>query len=324
MDEFACWCAELREDAEPPPGGLARPTVDECRELLALLGVADPDADEVIATWPSPRRDRELWWLFERAYGRLVAGLDPDPEPRAPERWPLPPASFGAMAWQFYVHLFLAATPALLQWHGRHGVDAAVSQATLADVGRQVARHRDRHGFWGLEDPQWLVNHYRGRLFALGRVQFKRERVEWSPADCAGAGAPFGPGDPVLGIHIPAGGSLAPESVAASFRHAREFFARCFPGDDCAYGIGVSWMFDPTLATWLAPGSNIMRFAGLFRLVPEPGEPGDDVMVATAFGRADHPIVPAPGQTTLQRAVVGHLAGGGQWRIRRGWCEIHP
>ncbi|NJP88011.1 DUF5596 domain-containing protein [Nonomuraea sp. FMUSA5-5] len=88
-----------------------------------------------------------------------------------------------------------------------------MSQATFADLGRLVAVHRKRHGSGGVHAPYWFMLHARGTLYALGRLQFNRDRL--SPGIAAAvrasglpAGLSAGPGEPSLGVHIP--GFLGP------------------------------------------------------------------------------------------------------------------
>jgi hypothetical protein len=295
--------------------------------VLARLGVPARDIPAIVATLPSPTGDPDRWWVLERAHHRLTAGLGdgdegavadrPAPDGRGPwGAWPPVPASLGP-GWEwFHVHLYLAAVPDALRVHEAHGVDADVSWATLHNVGRNVAIHRELHGSAGLHAPYWLVLHVRGALFQVGRLQYRRARAGWSTPD-----TPFATGDPVLDLHIPPTGPLAPGAVDRSFAAARAFFGRHFPADDSAWGVCVSWLLDPELRAYLPDGSNIIAFQRRFRL-DDWSLTDDDSIVEFVFRRGATPVDDLPRRTTLERAVVDHLRSGGHWQARRGWCAV--
>jgi hypothetical protein len=157
-------------------------------------------------------------------------------------------------------------------------------------------------------------------LVHLGRLQYRRARAGWSAA-----GAPFAAGDPVLDLHIPPTGPLAPGAVDASLAEARATFGRVFPADDSPWGVCSSWLLDPTLAEVLPEDSNIVRFQRRFRLDPDWAVPADDAIVEFVFRRVHTPVEDLPPATTaLERAIVGRLAAGGHWQTRWGWCEAGP
>ncbi len=91
--------------------------------------------------------------------------------------------------------------------------------------------HRRRYGEPGLPYPQWLVPHFRGELYQLGRLQFERARLgERTAQALTAAGLDAGPGTPCLNLHIPDySGPLTPAACDRSLDLARAFFARYFP-----------------------------------------------------------------------------------------------
>jgi hypothetical protein len=331
-EHLKAWLDEL-EHVGPPPRPLRLPSPDEAIRVLRHLGVPDEDVAEIVDELPSPERDPELWWLLERSYHRLTAGLgedqdfQPSPDGRGPwGSWPELPTSFGVAGRLFYLHLYLAAVPAIRRWHLERGVDDAISWTTLENLGRNVRLYRADHGVTGLDAPWWLVLHFRGGLFQLGRLQFRRGTAAWTRADVKDATAPFGPGDRVLDVHIPPTGPLTPDLVDAALASAHAFFGRHFPAEDSPWGICASWMLDPQLADYLPEDSNIIRFQRRFHLVPEAKEEGDargDAgIIWFVFRRVNPCLDDLPQDTTLQRAIVTHLRDGGHWRTRRGWCSL--
>lgn len=133
--------------------------------------------------------------------------------------------------------------------------------------------------------------------------------AEWKPV--------LTPGDPVLGVHIPAIGPLEPEACAASFAWAEAFFPEHFPEHvfrafDCN-----SWLLDSQLAEYLAPESNIVRFQNMFALLPAP-EASDAQPVERVFDNRFASIASAPQETSLQRHFVAHMRAGRHWRNALG------
>jgi hypothetical protein len=279
-------------------------SASDAQSLLERLAVPAEDAAAIVASLPDPARHRIRHWLLQRASRRLTAGLDGRHGPL--DWWPAWPTLPGEAGRWFYAHLFLVATPVVREWHSERGISDAVSWDTLRDVGRRVELYRRKHpnGSGGLDDPGWLVHHYRGELFQLGRLQFLR----------GGKGG--------LDIHIPVGGPLLPAAVDESFAQAVEFFEAFFPADASRRGVCQSWLLDPQLADHLPVDANIVAFQRRFHLVPDWHRRGDNAIREAVFGRSDAPLAEVPQDTTLQRAVVAHLQKGGHWAVRRGWCEL--
>ena len=250
-------------------------------ELLRRLGFADDDARELLREDPRPDA------LLEECRAELVAAIGSDDRL---EPWPYDSAQPWLHAWTL-----LAALPDTRAYHAARGVADDVSWATLADLGRCAAIDRRLHGAGGLRDSPWLVRHFRGRLYALGRLQFEED-------DCS------------LLVHIPESGPLDPAACDHSFAQARQFFsrheARC-----------TSWLLDPVLAKYLDAGSNIVRFQQRFELVDDGWECDADV-VRFVFRRLDAHVDELPQRTTLERAVVAHIRSGAHWRCPTGRLSL--
>ena len=250
-------------------------------ELLRRLGFADDDARELLREDPRPDA------LLEERRAELVAAIGSD---ERLEPWPYDPGQPWLHAWTL-----LAALPDTRAYHAARGVADDVSWATLADLGRCTAIDRRLHGTGGLRDSPWLTRHFRGLLYALGRLQFEEDKG-------------------VLLVHIPESGPLDPAACDDSFAHARHFFsrreARC-----------TSWLLDPVLAEYLDADSNIVRFQRRFELVEDGWECDADV-VRFVFRRLDAPVDELPQRTTLERAVVAHIRSGGHWRCPTGGLSL--
>jgi hypothetical protein len=291
--------AESRPSA-PLPVKAAAPVV------LDRLGVRPDDAAEVMEGWPDP--DSPLWtpelrWLLDRSVALVRADLGgydwlpPGPElPR--ERGP---------AWRhLYVYAYLALAGVVREYHREHGIADAVSWATLADLGRNLAvdRRMNREG-WPVMQA-WLTLHVRGAVYQLGRLQYQR-------------------GDTALSLHIPEEGPMTPAAVTASLDEARAFFPRHFPDERYTHFACGSWLLDPQLLEYLPGDSNIVRFQQRFELDPYEEPEGIDCdveMLRFAFRSLTTPLDQLPRRTVLQRAVIDHLMAGRHWQWRRGRFPI--
>ncbi|GAA3752986.1 hypothetical protein GCM10022379_21390 [Micromonospora maritima] len=269
--------------------------------LLDRLGVPPDDAAEILAAWPdsdSPLWTPELRWLLDRSTALVRADLGGHewlpPGPALPrERGP---------AWRhLYVYAYLALVDVTRGYHRDHGVPDAVSWATLADLGRNLAVDRRMRGEGWPVMQSWLTLHTRGGLYELGRLQHQR-------------------GD-TIGLHVPDAGPLTPEAVTASLDQARAFFARHFPHERHTEFSCGSWLLDPQLREYLPEDSNIVRFQRRFELEPyeeQEGLDGDVEVLRFVFRTLSTPLDELPRRTALQRAVVDHLRAGRHWQWRRG------
>lgn len=305
------WLAELAAATGPD---LPLPDETQARRLLTLLDIPAGDHAEALAAAPHPDRDPQLWWLLQ--HGRRLLGQRlGDQSPLA--SWPELPERLGAAGRWFYLWTFLAATPQLLAYHERHGVDASVTAATLADLGSKAALRRRTRGAAGLDKQDWFTLHYRGLLYALGRLQFNVSRIRDEAVTLT-------PGTPCLGTHIPETGPMMPAECDASFAAAPGFFAAHF-GTRYPVATCTSWLLDDQLADYLPADSNILRFQRRFRLVDDgfaDGLDGDANVLEFVFRRIGADLDQLPRDTTLQRAVVDHLRAGHHWRVRTGYLHL--
>ncbi|MEO3867704.1 acyltransferase domain-containing protein [Nonomuraea sp. B12E4] len=274
---------------------------------LLRLAVPHEDVNAVVAARPEP--GGPLWWLAERCVHSLVStmgSLDgPPPFPALPGLGPY-----------FYVYVYLATLPHTRRYHRELGIPEEVSWATFADLGRNMAVHRKRHGTGGLHAPHWFMLHARGLLYELGRLQFNRGRFGGTGV----AGVPAERGDMALDVHVPDfRGPLSPEACDASFEQARRFFPRHFPQEDYRVVTCMSWLLDEQLAGYLPADSNIVAFQRRFHPL-DRFEGGD--MLSFVFGAAAADPARLPRRTRLERAVADHLAAGGTWYGRLGWLSF--
>ena len=229
--------------------------------------------------------------------GEVWAGL-PDP----PE---------GQPAGLLPVLALLVTAPDVRAFHASRAVPAAVSWASMGDLGHQVRVHRLLRGRFGLGTAWWLSLVWSGAFYRLGRLQLNLQP------------APDDPGSWVLDTHIPRGGSLEPAQVDASFAAARAFFATHFPERPVRDVVCHSWLLDPALGE-LLPGSNLASFQTRWVPYGEPA-PGDGDVLSFVFLRdAATPPAPLPTDTRLRRVVANRLAAGEHWSVVSGRLAVLP
>ena len=280
--------------------------------IFERLAISDEDQQEILAAWPSPEADAEVWRSLELAYQTLVRDMGGF----APLELPGPTVESTPMGRYFFVYVYLAALADVRRFHKQRGIPDEISWATLSDIGRNLVRDRLLLGDGGLRTSSWLTLHFRGSIYQLGRLQFDRMSVR-----AAHVGDAFREGDPAVGIHIPESGPLTPEAVDDSLARAQPFFARHFPETPTRLGLCTSWLLDPQLRDYLAANSNILRFQDRFTIVGD-GSDGDAAVLRFVFHRIAPNIDDLPQRTTLERAIVTHLRAGKQWRNRTGWLEL--
>ncbi|MDQ3692786.1 MAG: acyltransferase domain-containing protein [Chloroflexota bacterium] len=318
-DVTASWIGYL-DELGPPSLDVDLPEPNALPAVLRALDVPDEDVADLIMMLPSAERDPDTWWLLTRATHSLVRHMG---TVEGPPEFPKFPNAVAGTHRFFFVYVYLATLVHVQAYHRARGIPAAIGRELLADLGRSMREYRLAHGTGGFIDAAWLMIHFRGLLYHLGRLQFERRRLgRRIGAAVNAAGLDAGTDDPALGIHIPAlSGALAPEACDASIVEAAAFFARYFPGERYEIAVCDSWLLDPQLAEYLPATSNIVRFQCRFRLAAGP-DPVDEWILRFVFGRADVDLDTVPQRTTLERAVASHLRAGRTWHGGLGWLVL--
>jgi hypothetical protein len=184
----------------------------------------------------------------------------------------------------------------------------------------------DGIGCVGVMKMRWLTHHLTRRLVELGRLQFEMGRADTKldAAECERLRSDAKPlaahgltlASPVLWVHIPADGPMPPDACDASFARAEKFFHEHFPEHAPGALLCRSWLMDRQLADYLPASSNIVRFQSRFDLLPI--EHDADEIQRFVFGRVYEDLAQAPQRSSLERAIVRHLRGGGVWRTGLG------
>lgn len=119
-------------------------------------------------------------------------------------------------------------------------------------------------------------------------------------------------GDPILEMHIPAGGNMSFENVIKSFRLAKSFFERLMPDVRHKAVVCNSWIFNPNLPEMLPADSNLVKLVKSVRLCPTASGPTDGLWFIFLMDKFD--LKTAPKTSSLQRAVISYLESGKRWR----------
>lgn len=87
--------------------------------------------------------------------------------------WPLLKNSMGEFAEIFPAVVCISGLPEITQFYTDKGIPEDIFIDTLSDVRVTMEHFRSINGKWGLELLSWLYKHFTGKVFKLGRLQFK-------------------------------------------------------------------------------------------------------------------------------------------------------
>ena len=92
-------------------------------------------------------------------------------------RWPATPAAMGGEAGRFYLVVLLSGFRVMQEEHRKHAIPPEVVRDTVLDLKAwlEMEREKDRADLPSLKpvNVAWLMNHLRGGLYRLGRLQFQ-------------------------------------------------------------------------------------------------------------------------------------------------------
>jgi hypothetical protein len=322
-DALEPWRAELdRSRAWADDAAMPLPDTAQIEQMGERFEFPTEVTDALVAH-RDVAADRAAQRLVGHAQWRIVERYRPGEI--TDRRWPWLDDAAEPGVRLLWAYAALSLVPHVERLHADRGIDEPVTAATMSDVGRQVRVHRAIYGHVGLGAIAFLSHSLAGYLVELGRLQFQAS--SWLFGDTPA----LRPGDPVLDAHIPESGPLDPDAVDESFARARAFFPRHFPEHAARHATCESWLLDPQLAEELSPESNIVRFQRRFATTPLdfdiPSRIFRFVFDREGIEADDGSVEPAvldtlAQETTLQRAVVARVRGGGRWRITAGWLAL--
>jgi hypothetical protein len=296
---------------------------DELSDLLNDLGFDPEDIADAIAVSRTVLDDPACAEAVGEQADWLTSQLGmfshrPDGAPIQAEQPPAARIVSGSPPCLIHLLAFITTTHNVRAFHANRGVPHDISQATLADLGRQVAIHRRVFGSIGLDTYGWMSLHWTGQLYQLGRLQFDLGRVDPTSQWARALPDNVAPGDWILGVHIPEAGPLDEASVRASLSAVRPFLETYFPEISATMQRCFSWMLDPYLRDVL-PDSNIIRFQKLFTPDGLFEDSNEDILYFVFRRKGIEDLDQLPRDTRLQRAVLDRIKAGGIWQNHQGW-----
>jgi hypothetical protein len=316
--------------APAPPAALERVRAlspGEVAWALELCAMDEGLVDEAVANLTAVHADEGALDVLARLLTHLESARG---NPDAPSPIFDDPDDGPAHRRLLYAYLLALAVPDLVVQLEAEGVPGDVLDATLRSFSRHAQIHQRALGTFGINAGWWQLLTLRGELLDIGRLQYHRVRIArgtFSPspwydeAEATRRGPGFRPGDESVGLHIPEGLGLDPDTVAASLARASEVLPAVWPVAQRRLLTCSSWLLDDQLGEYLAPGSRILAFQRLFEMVPG-GHDDDADTLYFIFRRTTASLDGLPQETTLQRAIVAHLRAGRHWQSRCGWRDL--
>lgn len=177
---------------------------------------------------------------------------------------------------------------------------------SMLDLKWKLLECKEVYGIWGTFVAPWFSRFFELSRFALGRLEFEDDP---STETYEKNGVKLGYGDWIINVHIPSSGKLNLEECMESFRMASQFYADRFP-DGIAKFRCYSWILAQNHKDYLAPQTNIRKFADLFDVVASEKNP-DREDWWRIFGKSyDASTDQYPANTSLQRAYLKMLSDG--------------
>jgi len=153
------------------PGGVPFLKSDYVRETCRSLRMSGEVTDVLLNALghfeKSPAIQRLAWHCHF-----LLFGGDDSPSADIAE-WPMPPEKLGPLSHFFYAFVFLSGVPHVRALHRRLSIPDDVTIDTLSDLELWIHAYRQKTGAWGFGQKGWLMLHFSGKVFKLGRLQFE-------------------------------------------------------------------------------------------------------------------------------------------------------
>lgn len=142
-------------------------------ESCDYAGLADDMTQAAISTAKRIANDNILSSLSWYYHYRSAVEFCDGGEIRS---WPSLWDSMTSEAGMFNVVILLSATPFVRKKHKSRGIPEDIVKKTLGDleIAIDTGDYRKESGYWGISARilNWLTNHWRGKLYRLGRLQF--------------------------------------------------------------------------------------------------------------------------------------------------------
>jgi len=171
FDETPAGWREAWEEAQAAfPGDvpfLAEAFIAEACRFSAFPPEIEQEFQRAAAAFRSDPDLRRAAWFLYRLYHR-------DPMPPGPEvfAWPCVAKPLGPAHAMLPALVLLAGVPRMRVMHEARGIATDVTRVTLRDIEIWMRHFHRNQGYWGLQNMGWPTNHFAGRLYRIGRLQF--------------------------------------------------------------------------------------------------------------------------------------------------------
>lgn len=197
----------------------------------------------------------------------------------------------------------------------KRGIPEEIYYATMRDITVWVQTLQKEDNLVGVAEMSWLRHTLYLNLFQIGRLQYQFFTTNHLLSGLSPRTQyPIKSGEPVLNIHIPAGGKLSLDDCRASLSAAREFFKTYYPQYAYKGFVCDSWLLDCHNAEFMRPDSNIVRFRELFDAVYQTAAPMNEI-TRRLWGEqtvSKAKIAAFPAETDLQKRAKAYLLSGGK------------
>lgn len=150
---------------------------DVCDELAVSADLREAIVRSLAMFEDRPALRALAWHCHVRLFGSADARTADLRQATVP--WPTDPRKLPDWGGMFYPAVLISGGPFMQALHRRRGVPQDVTRDTASDLELWMRHYRRATGRWGLAQARWLASHFLGRLFKLGRLQFRFERFAY-------------------------------------------------------------------------------------------------------------------------------------------------
>ena len=211
--------------------------------------------------------------------------------------------------------IYLAAAQHTHKIYADLGIDDSIYLATIGAFNLFVNEFKKSFGYYGFDRDFWIYRQLSASLFRLGVLEFE---ILTLPKDVRPVGTIMG-GSPVLSVHIPSNTIMTREALDASYRMAREFFAKHFPNFkyQCVYC--STWLLSPVLKQVLKLGSRILEFQSDYEITYVNLE--TNATLKWIYKKDYEDYTQLPEETSLMRDIKQIVLNGGKLGYASGYVR---
>ena len=211
--------------------------------------------------------------------------------------------------------IYLAAAQHTHELYAELDIDDSTYLATIGAFKLFVNEHKKSFGYYEFDRDFWIYRQLSANLFRLGALEYE---ILTLPKEVPPVGSVLG-GSPVLSVHIPSNTIMTRETLDASYRMARGFFAKHFPNYkyQCCYC--STWLLSPVLKQVLKPSSRILEFQSDYEITYVNLESNNTLK--WIYKRDYEDYTQLPEETSLMRSIKQIVLNGGKLGYASGYVR---